>query len=222
MSDLVRRQSEMAVRVDSFGNENSNVFKNNLKAVAAFAVVHAGVSRLHELGALRESSAQTKFEYSDRRKAFRERLYSTITGLAKTARQIARENPDFINNFKAPQDNRNDTTLIDTARSFAENLPPVKELFIEMAEEDDFIEDLLEEIDDFERSIGGQDTSNRQRIGAGAEIDDILGDILPAVRMLNVILPKLLKDNPGKLAEWFTAIHIQRAPSRAKTTQTSP
>jgi hypothetical protein len=154
MSDLIRRQSEMAVRVDNFRSENPDVFKNSPKAVAAFGLVQNGVPRLQGLGALRVSAAESKFEYTDRRKSYRESLYAKLSGIARTARQIARENPEFINSFKIPRDNRNDTTLLDTARSFAENLTAVKQLFLDFAEEEDFIDDLLAEIADFEQSIG--------------------------------------------------------------------
>lgn len=222
MSDLVRRQSEMAVKVKNFGTENVALYQSSAKAVAAFAVVSNGVDQLEGLGALKASAAETKFTFSDRRKSFRGQLYTTLTDIARTARQIARENPDFINKFKAPQDNRNDSVLLDSARGFADDLPPVKQLFLDYAEDEDFIEELIEETDDFAASISGQDTSNRQRIGANASIDDVLDEILAAVQTLKVIMPKLLKDNPDKLAQWLSACHIERPPKKKKTNEPTP
>ena len=115
-----------------------------------------------------------------------------------------------------------DGVILDTARAFAEDLPPVKELFTDLGEEDDFIEDLVEETEAFAQAINSQDTANRRRIGSAAEIDDVLGEILPAVQRLKVMMPKLLKDNPDKLAQWLAASHLERPPKRKKDNQPTP
>lgn len=212
MDDLERRTTEMLLRVNNFGTENAAAVGVFAKAVAAFAQIQTGISELEAKGVLRSSAGETKLSLTSRRKMMRNELYNDMTLIASNARQIARDNADFVNKFRVPKMDKSDLAWIEAARQFAQDLPAVKEMFLELAMNDDFIEDLIADTDDFEEAIGGQDTSNRQRIGANVDIDDILGTMLKAVRTLKIMMPNIFHGNPGKLAEWAAASHIEKAP----------
>lgn len=214
MDDLERRQTEMVWRVGSFGTENSVAIQTNSKAVAAFATIQTMIAQLEAKGIARSSAGETKLSQSIRRKLHRNELYDDLSLISQTAAQIARDNPDFINKYRLPQTNRNDLTWIETARAFAVDLVADKQLFLDYGMPDDFIEDLIADTDDFEAAINEQDDSNRDRIGANADIDEIIDTALRAVRTLKVIIPNLFKGNPGKLADWASASHVEKPAKR--------
>lgn len=153
MDDLERRLTEMILRVGNFGAENAEAIRANQKAVAAFAVIQTAISRLEQLGALRASAGETKLAFSERRALLREEVYFDLTAIAKTARQIARDDAAFVNKFKVPRNNRNDAILLETARAFAADLVAVRQLFLDYGMPADFITELAADTDAFESAI---------------------------------------------------------------------
>lgn len=218
MNDLERRITEMLWRVNNFGTVNVDAVKDNIKAVAAFAAVQTAVDQLEAKGILRSSAGDAKLSNSAQRRFRRLEYNETLKSIAKTAREIASENDDFVNKFILSRTNKSDLDKIETGRAFAVDLVPVKTLFTDFGHDEDFIEDLIAETDAFEATINDQDISNRDRIGANADIDDILKDALKAVRTLKIIIPNIFKGNPGKLADWASASHVEKAPKAKPTT----
>ncbi len=209
--DLERRTTEMLLKVNRFGTENSAAIAAFSKAVAAFGRIQSAVTLLESRGMFRSSAAETKFSQSARRKMWRNEMHNDMSPIARTAVQITREHPDFVNKYHLPRTDKSDMNWLETARAWANNLPDDKELFLDFAHPEDFIEDLIADADAFEQSIGGQDTSNRDRVEANADIDDILADALKDVRTLKIMIPNIFQGNPGKLADWATASHIEKA-----------
>jgi len=221
MNDLERRITEMLWRVNNFGTVNVEAIRTNARAVAAFAAIQTAVDQLEAKGILRSSAGDAKLSNSAQRRFRRLEYNETLKSIAKTAREIDAENDDFVNKFILSRTNKSDLDRIETGRAFAVDLVPVKSLFTDLGKEEDFIEDLIAETDAFEATINAQDISNRDRIGANADIDDILSDALKAVRTLKIIVPNLFKGNPGKLADWTAASHVEKPPRRKKETPTT-
>lgn len=219
MDDLEKRVTEALLRINNFGVENAAAINTFAKAVETFARIQTAVTQLEQRGILRTSSAETKLSQSARRKMMRNELYNDMSLIARTALQISRENPDFINKFRLPEVNRSDLTWLETARAFAQDLPPVQDLFFELAMKPDFIDDLIDDTDAFEQAISGQDASNRDRVEANADIDDIIADALKDVRTLKIMMPNIFHGQPGKLADWASASHIEKAPKGTPNNQ---
>lgn len=214
MDDLERRTTDMVLSVGRFGTENADLYKNNALAVAKFALVQTFITQITEKGELRSSAGAMKFSQTARRKMARGELKETLMNLAETARDIKKNNADFNNVFVIPRLNLNDATLLETGRAFHRDATPdaVKNLFLGYGEDANFLEELNTQTEAFADAISDQDAANRARIGANADIDEMLGEVLKAIGTLKVIMPKLLKDNPGKLADWLNACKIQKAP----------
>lgn len=221
MNDLERRITEMLWRVNNFGTVNDAAIRSNAKAVAAFAAIQTAINALEAKGILRSSAGDAKLSNTAQRRFRRVELDDDLVGIAKTARNIAAENRNFVNKFIISQTNKSDLDKIETARAFAVDLVPVEQLFLDYGNDEDFIQDLIADTDAFEATINAQDESNRDRIGANADIDDILKEALKAVRTLKIIVPNLFKGNPGKLADWTAASHVERPPRRKKETPTT-
>lgn len=222
MDDLERRTTDMVLNVGTFGTVNEESFKDNLLAVAKFALVQTFITQLINKGEFRTSSDAMKFSQSARRKMSRRQLKNTLYELADSAVDIKNNNPDFDNVFVVDGKNLNDANLLETGRSFFGDLTPaVRALFVDYGHDEDFHEELEDEINDFADSINDQGEAFRNRVGANAAIDVLLSDVLKAINTLEVIMPKLLKNDPGKLAEWLSAVKIEKAPKRGNPPPTT-
>ena len=218
MDSLENRTTEMARRVDNFGAENAAAIAVNQIAVQKFAVVNGFVTELENTGERRSAAGETKFSRSARRKMLRAELKRDLTAIIEVAEDIERNNPSFDNVFHQSRNNRNDATLLETARAVytASEPPDIEKLFTAYGLPAVFREDLRDDTDAFEAAISEQDAANRSRIDANATIDNTLEQSLDAIRTLKIIVPKIFADNPGKLADWAAACHIER-PSKNKT-----
>ena len=59
-------------------------------------------------------------------------------------------------------------------------------------------------------------------IAARRELDDALARAVEIVRKLTSLMKVRYANNPGKLAEWAAATHIERAPRRTRGTTPRP
>ena len=222
MDDLERRTTDMVLNVGRYGTENESLYRDNPLAVEKFALIQTFIAQLLDKGEVRTSSEAMKFSQTARRKMSRYKLKKTLVEIVETGVDIKKNNPDFDNVFVIPPHNRNDALLLETGRSFHGDLTSaVRELFVAYGHDTDFYEELEDEIDDFADSISAQGEAFRNRVGANADIDVLLVDVLKAVNTLEVVMPKLLKNNSGKLAEWLSAVKIEKAPKRTKPTPTT-
>jgi hypothetical protein len=219
MDELERSITETLQRVNLFGIENAFAVAANAKAVSGFAVIKSAVDELEARGLLRASAIGAKFNASERRVLNRHAFTSTVTRLAMTARDIAREDATFVNKFRTPQRNKSDLSWLETGRAFAADLPAVRDKFTDYGWDADFIDRLTAEADEFEAAIHAQTSATGQRIDANASIDSILDEALKALRTLKIIIPNIFAGNPGKLAEWTSASHIEK---RARKPHTPP
>lgn len=218
MDDLERTLTETLQRVNLFGIENAAAVANISKAVSNFALIQTAVSELEARGILRSSAIGSVFDASARRALKRHTFSSLLTKIAGTARDIARNDETFVNSFRTPQRNRSDLNWLETGRAFAVDLPAVQSKFTDYGYKETFIDELITETDEFETVINAQDSSKRQRIDSNASIDSIIGDALKALRTLKVIVPNIFSGNPGKLADWASASHVEKKVRKTEIT----
>jgi hypothetical protein len=211
MDDLERVISECVQRINSFGLENMAVIMGNAKAKAAFDAIGEYVAQLDETGALRTSSGNTKLTQTGIRRMRRTMLNGYLIRISGTARDEEKNNPNFVNKYRLNRLNRNDSTLLEKARAFYADSEADEQMFEDYGYAD-FRATLLGLINAFEEAISEQDAANRARIGANATIDDIIDRALSGRRTLLIIVPNLFHNNPGKLAEWAAASHIEKLP----------
>lgn len=222
MNDLERRQIESLIRVDNFGKENAADFPANSVGSGAFAIIAQAVTQLTALGAIRSGASDDKFSATSRRKMAREELYADLMTISQTARVMALDSENFIDKFRLPRGNRNDRTMLETARAFAAQLVPLVSDFTAYGLPANFLTDLNGDIEAFEQATNNQDGASQQRIGANAEIDEIIENALLAKRRLDVIVPNVYRNNAGKLAAWSSAAHIERAPKSPTAPPSQP
>lgn len=217
MDDLDRAVTETLQRVNQFGIENAAELEVNAKAVGCFAAIELAVNELEARGVARSSSNDAKFNATELRAVKRHTFSQMVSKIAATARDIARHEEGFENKFRVPRRDRSDLVWLEAGRAFANDLPAVKTKFIEYGYQPDFIDKLIAAADGFEAAMNAQNAYLRQRVDANATIDSILDEALESLRTLKIIIPNIFSGNPGKLADWASASHVERRPQPAAT-----
>jgi hypothetical protein len=111
--------------------------------------------------------------------------------------------------------------MLEKVRGFAHDLAPVRSDFTDLGMPADVIEDLEADIAAFEAAYNAQGDARRGGVGANADIDRILDELLEVKQNLNVVARNIYRCNPQKLAEWKTAYHGGRA-RKSRETETPP
>ncbi len=219
MDELERVVTESLQRINNFGQENAAAVAGNAKAAAAFAAIADYVGELDEKGALRTSANAEKLTQTGFRRMKRSELYSYLLWMSRNARDIAKNNAAFVNKFRIPRQNLNDSIILEAARAFYADseAEAVENAFIDYGFPNDFRADLDALIDEFDGAINAQDAALRERVASNAEIDDIVDRALDGRRTLLVIIPNIFQGNAGKLADWASASYIEKLPKSKKT-----
>lgn len=110
----------------------------------------------------------------------------------------------------------NDEQLLQMAAVYATNALPLKAQLIAHELPPDFLEDLAADKAAFQSASAERLNAVGDHISARQELDDALARGVEIVRKLTSLMKVKYANNPGKLAEWTAATHIERAPKRAK------
>jgi hypothetical protein len=140
----------------------------------------------------------------------REDLLADLLALREAAKVIGVEE-------KFPYPPRsNDEQLLQMAGIYANNALPSKTQLIAHELPPDFVEDLDGNKAAFQSTIAERLNGVGDHIAARRELDDALARGVEIVRKLTGLMKVRYANHPGKLAEWASATHIERAARRAR------
>ena len=206
---------DAGIRMDSFGDANVDVFKNT-KAVGYFATMKTRVAEAGEFGSLRRSSGSAATSSTNHKSVLRRGVLADLRAIAKTANLMEDEDPNFVNEFKLLPHNLNYQVTIELAHAFADKGEPLEAEFVSLGLPAGTFADLRADTAALEAANRQKGAAGTTRVGANAQLDEVLKGILDARRGIDVVARNLFRDNPQKLAEWMTASHIERSPTRAR------
>lgn len=221
MDDVERSEVESLMRVDIFGDSIIGDIDVGSKIAGYFGKIKTGLSQLEQKGAIHSGAVSAKKSNTSRKSVSRNTLTASLRHIARFARIIEDEDQTFENKFIMPRSNLSTQALRDTARSFAADALTNKAKFVAYDMDADFVDELNEDLADFENAYNLQSSAGIQSVGANADIDDILDRMLDAKRKADPIVRYIYRNNPQKLAEWQTASHVERA-QRKKKTESEP
>jgi hypothetical protein len=209
----------MLVRVDDFGDLRAASFPAGTRGNELFAAVKQVVSELEKHARDQTAGRSAGAEGTASRAAAREALYEDLLEISRTARAMAFDTPGVDERFRVPRGNRNDQTLLSTARSFLVEAVPIQDQFLSHEMPLDFIQDLEADIEAFEQSIAEQNRGADTLTAATAAVESAIERGVTAVRRLDVIVRNKFREDPSTLAAWTSASHTERAPKAARPPQ---
>jgi len=214
MDDNQNRTYQRAVRVREFNAQRLVDFSETGVARQFFNDLIAAIADAKRLGEAQTTGIGQARQGTLSRRDARAAVQRAVDAIFRIARAMGLEAQ-----FQRPA-NGTDEALLNTARSYATNALPLKAQFIAHEMPADFIDDLNEDIAEFEAAIANQGNAVGDHVSASAELEDALDRCDDAVRKEDPIMKNKYADDPGSLAEWISASHIERAPRRKKTPPT--
>jgi hypothetical protein len=188
----------MLVRVRDFGAAHGGLFPQSTVAATSFAAVAAAVQQLSEHAidkmATRRQGVATK-------RAARTALYHALAAVSRTARVIAKDDPDLRNKFRIPLV-KSDQALLTTGRLFGRAAEPLSAQFVARGMPPAFIADLNALVTGFDAAIRKHYLGRNENTAARVRIEAALGAGLAAVRELDVVVANHLRNEPATLAAW--------------------
>jgi hypothetical protein len=208
MNDSDRRRYEMLVRVKQFGIDNGADFTGI--ATTKFAEVGSKVDETEAKSGAQQAGfglAAQQFEVKD---TAREDLRDEMSAIARTARSMEYSFPGISEQFRF-QRNLSDETMLARARAFATAAVARQADFIAYGLPATFIADLTAAADAFEATFGSAASATAEQVAATAEAAAFIREGMIAKRILDGIVRNRYAGDPGKLAAWLSASHVEKA-----------
>jgi hypothetical protein len=114
------------------------------------------------------------------------------------------------------QRNLPDAEMLAKARAFISDLPPHKDDFIDYGLPSNFDTQLDAAADAFEATFANVDTAKSTHIAGTADLGSTIRSAMVLIRELDAIVKNAYTNNPGKLAAWVAASHVERPPTKPK------
>jgi hypothetical protein len=213
MEDLEIRRYEMFKHVGELGSTHADAFPPNTLGGELFATIASAVAELEKHAAAQSSGRSTLRQSTATKAVARASLQELLEMYRRTARGMALVTPGLDNKFRIPR-KMTDAELLNTARAFAADAPPLKAEFLRREMPATFIEDLHAQIEAFELADNSQNEGSDTSVAARAEIDAAIERGMNAIRQLDPIVRNKLRNDPAGLAAWESARHVER-PSRS-------
>jgi hypothetical protein len=216
MEDSELRSYEMVLRVRTFLTEEAARFPAGSLGAELSGLVSNAATELGNHVAHQVSGSTSARQGTANKGVARDTLQDSLERIRRTARAMSRTMPGLDSKFRIPR-NSTDQGLIGTARAFATDALPSKNDFIRFSMPATFIDDLNDQIEEFETALTMQQSARGTHVTAKAGINESLEDAFNAIRQFDGIMPNIFQDNPARLAAWMSARHVERPPRRSKT-----
>ena len=214
MKDTEKRRYETFLRVREFGAARGADFPAASLAAELLARLNTVIAEMDTHSAAQSSGQNAASGSAAGKAAARDELRRDLEAISRTARVMAHATPGLENKFRAPR-SISDQSLLAMARAFADDALPLKNEFTRRGLPDDFLEDLDNDIEEFERAINQRIQSRETHVSATAAIDDVIERGVQTVRELDVYVRNKHAGDPATLAAWTSASHTERTPRRA-------
>jgi hypothetical protein len=199
----------------AFGAQNPADFAAGTKAADLLGQIHAaetdatsGATGQESHGASMRAGTRTKTELYDE-------LYEDLRAINRTARAIAADMPGLEEKFRMPRA-PSYAQVLATARAFLADATGLAASFIEYELPANFLIDLAADIAAFEAAEDDQSTGLTNRVGATRSVEQAIMEGTAALRKLDPLMRNKYRNQPVKLAEWFSTSHVERAARKAE------
>ncbi len=211
MNDNDRRRYEMQVRVVQFGVDNAGDFTGiattKFNELAALIGVTEGKSASQQAGF---GEAAQQFEVKD---TARENLRDEMAAISRTAKSMEYSFDGIADKFRF-QRNMPDANMLGKARAFHTESLPYNADFIAYGLPTTFRADLNALADAFEATFSQTASATAEHVAATADTASKIREGMIDVRILDGIVKNRYANDPGKLAAWISASHVEKAPEK--------
>lgn len=214
MDDKIRRKLDKFERQDAFMADNAADFPASSAGDTARLANRAIIDEINALAAQQVSGGSSAAASMSNKDEDLDELMLMLRNMNRAANAFEDEVSGSNLKFRMPR-NRSEQNILATARAFHADSEDLKDTFIEYGLATRFRTDLQAKIDEIEQAGAQADTGAEQRAGATGGLVDAARRGMANSRKMDAIVRIKYSNNPGKLAAWTVASHLERAPKRA-------
>lgn len=221
MKDTERRRYETFLRVREHGASRTTEFPMESLAGELFNGLGRVIEEIDAHTRAQASSQGSVMEGSTSKAAARDQLRRDMEAISRTARAMAMTVPGLEDKFRSPR-SVSDQDLLVRARAFAADALPLKAEFIRRGLPDNFLDELLSDVAEFEQAVNQKMQAREAQVAATAGIDDAIERGVDILRELDAIMRNKYANDPVSMAAWLSASHTERSPRHAAPPQPNP
>lgn len=222
-NDDIRQKYEAFGRIAGFGRDPGG-FAETSRGGKLFAEMATLVEAMDQQGAGKLSGTGRYAGGSDSKRYWLGEIKEDLAPIRDTAAAIAEaeDTPDFDDQFRLPRGTNAYGPWITAARQFLADATPHKALFVEFEMPADFLEDLAEDIANFEAAKDEQEAGRSGQVGGTASLDVLAAQGMKVRKQLDAIVRNKYRGNAGVLAAWETAQDIAWRRRERRAAPTTP
>jgi hypothetical protein len=220
MKQTMKHTLEMTIRAEDF--LDANPFTPAIPAATALATqLTAGIQKMLAQGA---GQVGGRFEMAagvgERRTLSRE-LRTMLSDLVRTAKSIDLAAHPEAAEVRAPRGGSYQA-LRNTAQAVMAVVTTAKAAFVELDWPTTVDTDLSTLIDAFDAALSRKNNGLATKVGSTTGLTATARKTVAVVRKLDAIVRKRFKADPGLIAAWKSATHIERPPRSKKSAPATP
>lgn len=215
MHDAHRRRMDKFDREDVFMTENAADFPAGSPGAVVTGQIKANTAQILTADAEQTSGFDDKNQALAVKGDDRDVLIDNLESIVLAAKGIGDEIPGIAEKYRMPEA-RSDQNLIAKANSFYADSEADEAKFIEFGLEEDFRAELKTAREEFETSADAADAALEEHSEATGTLDTLFRETMILSRKREAIVKIKYRNNPGKLAAWTVASHLERPPKKAK------
>lgn len=218
MNDAHRRRMDKLDRERVFLTDNAADFPKGSAVDNLSVLINAKAADAISRDAVLLSSLGDKSQAmalkDDRRDELIEKFKDVILGARAIGDTVV---PGITSKFKIPHP-RTEQNLIAGADSFyADTASPLEEKLVEAGLDADFRQQLLDAKIAFQQSRDDADGAAEEHGEAVGALETLFREMMELSRQRSALVKLKYKNNPGKLAAWEIASHLEQPPKKKET-----
>ncbi len=221
MNDYDRRRYEMLVRVKQFGIDNAADFPAPSVGATQFDNVAAFVDNIEAISAVQLGGFSEAAQQFDIKATIRETLRDQMSAISRTSKSMEYAFPGIADLF-AFQRNMPDADLLAKARAFLHDASPIQADFVAYGMPATFLTELSATANEFDDIFNATASATADHVEATASISDMIRQAMVCVHILDGIVKNVYNGNPGMIAAWASASHVEKAPKKSSPLPTPP
>lgn len=213
MTDAERRRIEGLSNTVTYADENAADFPAGSVQEKEITKIRTELTNTDQYAVGQvtgEGEAGSAFENKD---TARENLHERMKPIADAAKVMEYEIDGIADMFRMPR-NRTDQDMLNTARAWVTAAAPYDADFQRYGLDRNFIADLNAAADAFDNSMPATTAAVAERVAATADLGASIRRAMVSHRIVVAVMKIIYANNPGKLAAWLSASHIEKAPRR--------
>jgi len=203
----------MFQRVKRLSADENARFASNPYVLSLFDELDGVIAEILAHADAQATGGASARQFTQTKNDTQETIIRVLSAVSRTSQSI----PGQEENFRFDTRLKNQD-LLTAARTAAVKALPIKAEFIKRGMRIDFIEVLQASANTIEQSISNRTEQTHARINATATIGDQIESGMRIVRQLDTIMRNLFADDPGMLAAWISASHVERPTRRSRNT----